>query len=206
MFNLSPFSGSLFLGEKLSKSMIDTAKACSSTVSICLQVIFDAKALFFMFVNKDFMEAIEIAEEKLDPITKAVMDEAISKNAKLFVQRTAVSLFQKFLELVKSPYFQLLFGQLQVDPPTSSSAKDVEIASSYMSLIDIVPIIENVPRIPLISGLSVLEQRSLNDQPKDTNKKKKKDDLDQPSLSNLLGKPSISSFVDKFSTNWFKNG
>lgn len=102
-----------------------------------------------------------------------------------------------------------MFGQLQVEPPTSSSSKEIELASSYTSLIDIVPMITNIPRLPLIPGLSVIEHKTIEEKPKDMLKKKKQDGskgFDQTSLTGLLAKPSsISSFVDKFSSNWFKN-
>uniref|UniRef100_A0AC34QBC3 Uncharacterized protein n=1 Tax=Panagrolaimus sp. JU765 TaxID=591449 RepID=A0AC34QBC3_9BILA len=180
------------LGEILSKSMIETAKSCCSSTPVCTQVQFDAKILFFMFLNKDFMEAVQIVEEKMDPITRTILAEPLTKNAKLFVQRTT-----------------LLFGQLQVEPPTSSSSKEIELAPSYTSLIDIVPMITNIPRLPLIPGLSVIEHKTIEEKPKDALKKKKQDGskvFDQSSLTGLLAKPSsISSFVDKFSSNWFKN-
>lgn len=82
-----------FLGEILSKSMVETAKSCCTSIPVCTQVQFDAKILFFMFVNKDFMEAVQIVEEKMDPITRTILAEPLTKNAKLFVQRTTVSFF-----------------------------------------------------------------------------------------------------------------
>ena len=41
------------------------------------------------------MEAAQIIDEKLDPVNRAILSEPLSKNAKLFVQRTTVRSFLK---------------------------------------------------------------------------------------------------------------
>ena len=45
-----------------------------------------------MFMDKGFVEAAEIIESKLDPFNKAVLTDPLTKNAKIFVQRTSVCL------------------------------------------------------------------------------------------------------------------
>ena len=104
----------------------------------------------------------------------------------------------------------MLFGQLQIEPPTSS--KDIELAPSFTSLIDIVPIIENIARLPLIPGMSVIEQQE-DQKPAEAIKAKKKSPQPSSTVTNIndvvggiLGaRPDIKNLYDKFSTNWFKN-
>uniref|UniRef100_A0A914Y702 Conserved oligomeric Golgi complex subunit 1 n=1 Tax=Panagrolaimus superbus TaxID=310955 RepID=A0A914Y702_9BILA len=179
------------LGELLSKSLIETASACSAVSVICTQILFDCKSLFFMFLDKGFVEAASIIENKLDPFNKAVLTEPLSKNAKIFVQRTS-----------------MLFGQLQIEPSTSS--KDIELAPSFTSLIDIAPIIPNIPRLPLIPGMSVIEHQEERKSvvAEEIKPKKKAQPTATPTdvLGGLLGaRPDIKNLYDKFSTNWFKN-
>uniref|UniRef100_A0A7E4UPL7 Conserved oligomeric Golgi complex subunit 1 n=1 Tax=Panagrellus redivivus TaxID=6233 RepID=A0A7E4UPL7_PANRE len=187
------------LGQILAKSLIEAAtKAATDVPMILAQVLFDAKTLFFMFMDPGLLEAVKIVEEKLDPINRAVLVEPLTKNAKLYVQRTT-----------------MLFGQLQVEPITASG-QPADLPDSYTSLIDITPFITNIPRLPLIPGMSVIEQQT---SPEDAKRKKKAAARQAPKnegtlphassdavIGSLLGaKQNISSLYDKFSTNWFKN-
>uniref|UniRef100_A0A914QM11 Uncharacterized protein n=1 Tax=Panagrolaimus davidi TaxID=227884 RepID=A0A914QM11_9BILA len=102
----------------------------------------------------------------------------------------------------------MLFGQLQIEPPTSS--KDIELAPSFTSLIDIALIIPNIPRLPLIPRMSVIEHQEDQKPAAAEEIKPKKKAQPSNTSSNVLGgllgaRPDIKNLYDKFSTYWFKN-
>lgn len=80
------------LGAILSAALQRCASQCSAAQVICAQLLFDCKALFLMFLDKAFIETAKALEAKLDPFELSVLSAPLSKNAKLFVQRTSVSL------------------------------------------------------------------------------------------------------------------
>lgn len=83
----------IFLGEILSKNLKKCAEECISSPLICTQLLFDCKTLFIMFRKKRFAEAEKIIESKLDPFILELISTPISRNAKLFAQRTSVYSF-----------------------------------------------------------------------------------------------------------------
>jgi hypothetical protein len=172
------------LGEILAKTLKNCANNCSNAPSICTQLLFDCKTLFLMFLHKDFMEAANVLESKLDPFDLSVVSTPLSRNAKLFVQRTA-----------------MLFGQLQVEN-VSLSPKDNAISASYSAVVDVTPKIENPPRLTLIPRLSKLKE---NDERTGGRRKRPKEELlnaHMPNKGNTTS--SFSSLYDKISSGWFK--
>lgn len=65
-----------------------------ATSLICTQLLFDCKCLFIMFRKKEFVEVEQIIEKKLDPFIFKLISTPISRNAKLFAQRTSVNFFK----------------------------------------------------------------------------------------------------------------
>lgn len=69
------------------------AEQCFTVATpICTQLLFDCKALFRMFLSHEFIEAAHLVEAKLDSFDVKVLDAPLSRNAKLFAQRTLVFL------------------------------------------------------------------------------------------------------------------
>uniref|UniRef100_A0A914D002 Conserved oligomeric Golgi complex subunit 1 n=1 Tax=Acrobeloides nanus TaxID=290746 RepID=A0A914D002_9BILA len=170
------------LGTILSEILKTCADDCFVTPLVCTQLLFDAKALFLMFPNKQFIEAATILEAKIDPFDLKILSTPLSRNAKLFTQRT-----------------YMLFGQLQTE--TIGSSKDTSLSSSYTALVDIAPKITNIPRLGLIPRLSKLkeEERPL-----------KAKQLSTVQSGQTMGAKSSSTssfssfFTDKISSGWFK--
>uniref|UniRef100_A0A915EJ09 Conserved oligomeric Golgi complex subunit 1 n=1 Tax=Ditylenchus dipsaci TaxID=166011 RepID=A0A915EJ09_9BILA len=128
------------LGELLSSNLKQCAQACSSAPLICTQLLFDCRALFLMFpVNKGFIEAAEMLQAKIDPFELKLVSTPISKNAKLFAQRTT-----------------MVFGQLQVEHVSGNSKDSNNLNASYSALVDITPKIADVRRLTLIPGCPYL--------------------------------------------------
>uniref|UniRef100_A0A914GRA2 Conserved oligomeric Golgi complex subunit 1 n=1 Tax=Globodera rostochiensis TaxID=31243 RepID=A0A914GRA2_GLORO len=144
-----------------------------------------------------FIDASQRIEAKLDPIELSVLQEPISRNAKLFAQRTA-----------------MLFGQLQAEPITT--LKDAELPSAYSQLIDITPRGADVQRLTQIPRLSKLKEESQKsvEEVAASIKQSKKQRKTKTGTAEVggLGLPvkgaatsSFSSLYDKISTGWFKS-
>jgi hypothetical protein len=77
-------------GTILCQSLMECAERCAPIPVICTQLLLDCKALFQMFPDKQFLDAAQLIEAKLDPIELSVLQEPLARNAKLFAQRTSV--------------------------------------------------------------------------------------------------------------------
>lgn len=74
----------------MTNSLKMCAKQCEPITPICVQLLFDCKTFFFMFLNHEFIEIAQIIELKLDPFDLKLLEAPLSRNAKLFTQRTLV--------------------------------------------------------------------------------------------------------------------
>lgn len=78
------------IGEILSASLIECATDCAPNTRICAQILFDSKALFLLFLNKDFLEAVRIIETKMEPVHLKLLSDPLSKSARIFAQKSTV--------------------------------------------------------------------------------------------------------------------
>uniref|UniRef100_A0A183BMZ9 Conserved oligomeric Golgi complex subunit 1 n=1 Tax=Globodera pallida TaxID=36090 RepID=A0A183BMZ9_GLOPA len=143
------------------------------------------------------IDAARRIEAKLDPIELSVLQEPISRNAKLFAQRTA-----------------MLFGQLQAEPITT--LKDAQLPSAYSQLIDITPRgadVQRLTQIPRLSKLKEESQKTVGEVAASVKQSKKQRKAKTGTAEvGGLGLPvkgaatsSFSSLYDKISTGWFKS-
>nr|CAD2127890.1 unnamed protein product [Meloidogyne enterolobii] len=172
---------------------------CASIPAICVQLIFDCKAFFQMFPDKQFLEISKQIESKMDPIEMNILQEPLLRNAKLFAQRTA-----------------MMFGQLQSEPITAFN-KESQLEESYSSLVDLIPRVQDVQRLAQIPRLSKFRdstnqwkgEENENKNLSITKQQKRQSSKSPQRFEGIKGQQqsstsSFSSLYDKISTSWFK--
>ncbi|KAL7074456.1 hypothetical protein ACQ4LE_006836 [Meloidogyne hapla] len=171
---------------------------CVSIPAICVQLIFDCKAFFQMFPDKQFLEISKQIETKMDPIEMNILQEPLLRNAKLFAQRTA-----------------MMFGQLQSEPITAFN-KEAQLEESYSSLVDLIPRVQDVQRLAQIPRLSKFRDsnqwkgdeknssKNLSTKSQQRQSSKSPQRLLGESIKGQQSSSSFSSLYDKISTSWFR--